>query len=77
MTPPPLGGSKGIVRPSFKEVRGSIWRAQSTARRWLFAKSGEAVPPGVKRGVVSWAASMAISSNPEDQVEDGEGEVLL
>lgn len=26
--------------------------------------------PQVKRGVISWAASMAI--NPEDQVEEGE-----
>eukprot|EP00752_Nemacystus_decipiens_P011646 g10339.t1 len=70
MTPPPLGGSKGIARPSFKEVRGSIWRAQNTAKSWFIAKSGEAVPPKVKRGVISFAASMAI--NPEDQVEAGE-----
>ncbi|CAM9306133.1 unnamed protein product [Ectocarpus sp. 12 AP-2014] len=73
MTPPPVGGSKGIVRPSFKEVRGSIWRAQNTAKSWFIAKSGEAVPPKVKRGVISWAASMAI--NPEDQVEEGEEDI--
>ena len=47
MTPPPVGGSKGIARPSFKEVRGSIWRAQNTAKSWFIAKSGEAVPPKV------------------------------
>lgn len=29
--------------------------------------------PQVKRGVISWAANMVI--NPEDQVEEGEGEV--
>ncbi|CAN0343333.1 unnamed protein product [Ascophyllum nodosum] len=72
LTPPPLGGSGGLARPSFKEVRGSIWRAQSTAKRWLIAKSGEVVPLKVKRGVISLAASMAV--NPEDQVEEGEGE---
>lgn len=30
------------------------------------------VCPQVKRGLISWAASMAI--NPEDQVEEGEGD---
>ena len=47
--PPTLEDLKGILRPSSKQVRGSIWRAQSTEKRGSMAKSSEAVPKKIRK----------------------------